>query len=147
MLFEKITHTEDESLSLARFFSQYLKRGDVVALFGEMGAGKTVFIRGICEGLQVTQHVNSPTFVIINEYDGRIGGESILVRHFDFYRIRNEKDIAELGVDDFFNNDGCVCLIEWSERVKKHLPVHYWKVDLQKLNENDRHILVQKIES
>lgn len=93
-----------------------LKSGDVVALFGELGSGKTTLIRGVCKGLDVEADITSPTFTLIHEYSGRCP-----IYHFDFYRIENSQEIWQLGCNDYFYGDG-ICLIEWADRIPDLLP-------------------------
>ena len=96
----------------------------VIAFFGNMGAGKTTFIKVICEALGVTENVSSPTFALINEYSDDKGEP---VFHFDFYRIEDEKEAVDIGVDEYFYG-GHYCLIEWPEKVLNLLPEDYVKV-------------------
>jgi tRNA threonylcarbamoyladenosine biosynthesis protein TsaE len=103
-------------MSLGELLGASLAPGSVVALFGELGAGKTRFIQGVCRALGVARFVASPSFVLINEYRGRMP-----VYHFDFYRIQREEELAELGLEEYFYGEG-VCLIEWAERALRLLP-------------------------
>ena len=93
-ILEKSTSSESETIEFGRFFSEHLFPCDVVALFGDVGSGKTVFIKGICEGLKAEEPVHSPTFIILNEYSGRLAGNKIKIHHFDFYRVEKTKDIT-----------------------------------------------------
>ncbi|HBJ76782.1 MAG TPA: tRNA (adenosine(37)-N6)-threonylcarbamoyltransferase complex ATPase subunit type 1 TsaE [Porphyromonadaceae bacterium] len=105
---------------VAREFIHEMGEDRVFAFYGEMGAGKTTFIRALCEELGVEEGVNSPTFAIVNEYKGAtIGFETIY--HFDFYRIKNIGEAYDLGYEDYIYS-GFLCLIEWSERVEEILP-------------------------
>jgi len=88
------------------------------AFFGEMGAGKTTFIKGICKSLGVSENVSSPTFALINEYEDKKGDP---VYHFDFYRIENEQEAIDIGVRDYFSS-GRYCFIEWPEKILHLLP-------------------------
>jgi tRNA threonylcarbamoyladenosine biosynthesis protein TsaE len=98
-----------------------LQMGDntVFAFNGKMGAGKTTFIKAICEELGVTDAVNSPTFAIINEY--RSDKTAELIYHFDFYRINTPQEACDIGVEDYFDS-GAFCFIEWPEKIKALLP-------------------------
>jgi len=142
-IFEKITSSESETNEFGRLFSTRLCPGDIVALFGDVGSGKTVFIKGICEGLKTEESVNSPTFIILNEYSGQISGNKIKIHHFDFYRVEKAKDINELGIDEYLGASDTVTLIEWSEHIEEHLKENYWKVRFQKENENKRKIHIE----
>lgn len=105
-----------ETVALGRKIAARLKPGDVVAFYGELGAGKTTMIKGVCAGLGVKDSVKSPSFVIISEYQGRLP-----VYHVDLYRIEGEAALHGLGLDAYLNGDG-VCLIEWAERAEALLP-------------------------
>jgi tRNA threonylcarbamoyladenosine biosynthesis protein TsaE len=108
----------DGTLALGRRLGERLFPGAVLALVGPLGAGKTHFTRGVCEGLGVADSrvVTSPTFVLIQEYDGRLP-----VYHFDAYRLDGPAPFAALGADEYLYGDG-VCLVEWADRVEPVLP-------------------------
>jgi tRNA threonylcarbamoyladenosine biosynthesis protein TsaE len=137
-----ITNGEQETIDLgARFAKTKLKLGDVVALIGELGSGKTRFIKGICSGLGVREHVSSPSFTIVNEYASDIGK----IFHFDFYRIASPSELSEIGFDDYIYADG-ICLIEWADRVKDLLPSNRYDV-LFTLGDSDtvREIVINNV--
>ena len=122
-------------------FSSRLKPGSVVACYGDLGAGKTRFIKGICKGMGVDEHVASPTFTIVNEYNVR--GMSIY--HFDFYRIKSIDELREIGFDDYMNGNSIV-LIEWADRVQEILPQKRFDVRLQLGNdEQSRRIDIEEL--
>ena len=104
---ELTTHSEQETVSAGKAFATRLAPGSVVALFGDLGAGKTRFIKGICEGLGIQKHVSSPTFTIVHEYP--VAGGTIY--HFDFYRVRSVQEVVDLGFEDYLRTDS-ICLIE-----------------------------------
>ncbi|HWL08760.1 MAG TPA: tRNA (adenosine(37)-N6)-threonylcarbamoyltransferase complex ATPase subunit type 1 TsaE [Planctomicrobium sp.] len=106
----------DETRRIGRALADCLDVGDVVALDGDLGAGKTHLVQAIADGLQVTDDVHSPTFVLIQEYDGRIP-----VCHIDAYRLNDIDEFLELGADELVGGD-CVSLIEWANRVEEVLP-------------------------
>ena len=108
--------------------------GAVVALVGQLGAGKTHLTRAVAEGLGVRNPaaVTSPTFVLIQEYPARLP-----VYHFDAYRLSGPREFAELGVEEYFGGDG-VCLVEWADRVAATLPAEHLRVDIHVLDENRR---------
>ena len=91
----------------------------VFAFYGKMGAGKTTFIKAVCEELGVTDPINSPTFAIVNEYRSDTTGE--LIYHFDFYRIKKIEEVYDMGYEDYFYS-GALCFIEWPELVEEVLP-------------------------
>lgn len=114
------THGEDETINLAKRLGTQLMPGDVVALVGELGAGKTRFVRGLAMGLGLdAAQVNSPTFVLVNVYTDRDGATRLF--HLDAYRLSSADELAELGWDQIFD-DSAVVAIEWAERVKRDLP-------------------------
>jgi len=134
------THTEEETLTLGAQFASRLRRGDVVALFGNLCTGKTCFIKGICKGLGVEEHVVSPTFTIIHEYIAR----DLTIYHFDFYRVQLLKEIIEVGFEEYINRNG-ICLIEWANRVEEVLPSRRYDVHLELgKNERTREILIKE---
>ncbi len=112
----------EETMRLARMLGEQLKPGSVVALFGELGAGKTRFVQGLAEALQVQDVVNSPTFTLVNEYRGIFP-----IYHMDLYRIQQEDEALDLGLDEYLYGEG-VTVIEWSERIMNILPSSAWKV-------------------
>jgi len=104
-----------------------------------LGSGKTRFVAGVCHGLGVTGHVASPTFTIINEYPAPFG----LVAHIDMYRIRNLTEVADLGVEEYFNSR-CICLIEWAEILNAMLPpVHFHIAFAHGPSESERGIVIE----
>ncbi len=111
-----LSRSEEETIRLGEALADVLQPGDVVALFGELGSGKTRLVQGVCRGMGVAEDVTSPSFTLINEYSGRMP-----VYHFDFYRLERLEEIAALGIDEYFDGPG-VCLIEWAERALPLLP-------------------------
>ena len=107
---------------------------------GEMGAGKTTFIKNFCKSLGVNDAVSSPTYSIVNEYVGNSGS----VYHFDFYRIKDIQEAYDLGYEEYFYGGG-ICLIEWPERIEELLPEHYVKVEISILNDPQRLFEFSKI--
>ena len=113
--------------------------GAVVALIGPLGAGKTHLARAVAEGLGVPDGrvVTSPTFVLIQEYEGRLP-----VYHFDAYRLRGESDFRDLGVDEYFEGDG-VCIVEWADRAAGAMPAEHLRVELAVVGETARRATVE----
>lgn len=133
-----LTGSPRETIDLARRFAAQLVPGDVVTLAGPLGSGKTQFVRGVCEGLNVRAHVASPTFTLINEYDAPLGK----VVHVDLYRITRKAELAELGIDEYLNSR-CLCLIEWPEIIVDLLPpVRYEIVFEHTGKEHERRITI-----
>lgn len=119
----------------ARVFLQSLGERRLVAFYGAMGAGKTTFIKAVCDALGVTDVVNSPTFAIVNEYYSEKLAENVF--HFDFYRIRHVDEVRDLGFDDYLRS-GCFCLMEWPELVEDLLPDDIVRVTLSELPDGSR---------
>ena len=122
----------------ARQFIKQIGDGTVFAFNGSMGAGKTTFIKAICEELGVTETVNSPTFSIVNEYeteDGRI------IYHFDCYRINKMEEALEIGVEEYLYS-GKLCLIEWSENIASLLPDSVVNVEIRELENGERNVMM-----
>ena len=117
------TGSREETVGRGRSFAASLRPGDVVALFGPLGSGKTQFVTGVCQGLGVTDHASSPTFTLINEYPAPFG----TVVHIDLYRISSREELAELGIEEYFG-DRNICLIEWADAVRDLLPGRHFEV-------------------
>jgi len=125
--FQVSTRSAEETYRLGKNFVSSLRKGDVVALYGELGSGKTVFVQGACAGLGITREVTSPSFVIMHEYTGDIN-----VYHFDFYRINSELEIETLSIDDYFYEDR-ISFIEWPEIAETLLPGSTFKIFFKRL--------------
>ena len=119
----------------AEEFTLHISKRTVFASRGKMGAGKTTFIKAVCEALGVSETVNSPSFAIINEYVSAATGETIY--HFDFYRINSLQEATNIGVEDYFNS-GSLCFIEWPEKVESLLPDDTVWVDIVEQNDGSR---------
>lgn len=112
-----VSLSPEDTLGLGRDYAARLRPGDVVALMGDLGSGKTQFVAGICEGLGVRGHVASPTFTFINEYPAPFGA----VAHIDLYRMDSRPELVELGLEEYFSGE-YICLIEWAEKIPDVLP-------------------------
>jgi len=124
-ILELTTSSAAQTFDFGVQLSQQARPGSIICFYGDLGAGKTTSIKGICAGLGVSQLVTSPTFTLINEYNGRMP-----IYHFDFYRIGSEQETSELGLDEYFFGNG-VCLIEWPQVIEHLLPENCYKVYLQ----------------
>ena len=114
---------------------QDIDQNTVFAFYGKMGAGKTTFIKAVCEALGVTAVVNSPTFSIVNEYRSDQTGE--LIYHFDFYRIEKLEEVYDMGYEDYFYC-GALCFLEWPELVEDLLPGDAVRVEIEELPDGSR---------
>lgn len=119
----------------AQEFVRAMDQNTVFAFYGKMGAGKTTFIKVVCEALGVTDVVNSPTFSIVNEYRADTTGE--LIYHFDFYRIKKLEEVYDMGYEDYFYS-GAVCFIEWPELIEDLLPGDAIRVDIVEQEDGSR---------
>ena len=121
------TRSPEETFRLGRKLGEAAVPGQVFTLTGDLGTGKTVFTQGFARGLGITEHVNSPTFTIVQEYDGG----RLPFYHFDVYRIGDIEEMDEIGYEDYFYGEG-VCLIEWAELIEELLPVQRTAVRIEK---------------
>src|SRR3989338_4024981 len=120
-----ITNNFEETQRLGKNFAKNLRAGDVVALYGDLGSGKTTFVQGLAEGLGIKNRIISPTFIIIRMYaisDKRQATSGKKFYHIDLYRVENEKDIEGLGLEEIINNKNNIVVIEWAEKLKSYLP-------------------------
>lgn len=132
-----ISDSVDATMATAAKFAKNLKAGDIVFLQGELGAGKTVFVKGIAKALQIDpQEVNSPTFVLMNRYEGKLP-----LYHFDLYRLEKAEDLKSVQFDEYFYGEG-ISVIEWPERLRGLAPKEYWLVRLSHKSENQRAICI-----
>ena len=127
----------EETIECARSFAAQLKAGDIVFLQGDLGAGKTTFVKGLAQALKVSvAKVNSPTFVIMNYYKGKLP-----IYHFDLYRLGNIKELNTLDFDEYFYGEG-VSLVEWPERLGEHKIKDYYLIEFKHLSETEREICI-----
>ena len=127
----------------AREFIAAMGDNTVFALYGKMGAGKTTFIKALCQELGVEDVVTSPTFAVINEYRSDIAGE--LIYHFDFYRIKKLEEVYDMGYEDYFYS-GALCFIEWPELVEELLPGNTIKVTIEELEDGSRKLTMKNLD-
>jgi tRNA threonylcarbamoyladenosine biosynthesis protein TsaE len=142
----RISASTEETIAFARAFAGRLRRGDIVTLFGDLGSGKTQFVKGVCQGFKTSTPVTSPSFVILNRYNGTDESKNeILLYHFDLYRIQSLAEIYDLGYEEFLQGDG-VCLIEWAEMLGELLPKQRYDVRLSLgAEENQRRIEISGV--
>lgn len=118
----------------ARQFVAAMGDRTVFAFYGKMGAGKTTFIKAVCEELGVTDVINSPTFAIVNEY---LSGEGAPIYHFDFYRIKRPHEVLDIGYEDYVYS-GNLCLMEWPELIEEYLPEDVVRVTIEEQPDGTR---------
>ncbi len=127
----KLTSTsEDQTREIGRCIGALARAGTVIALNGELGAGKTVLAKGIAQGLGVHGDVISPSYVLMNIYPGRLN-----LYHFDFYRLENEEELLELGLEEYFYGDGVV-VVEWADKFPGILPAKRLEIEMKKSPED-----------
>ncbi len=129
-----ISHDEAETLEIAASLARNFTPGTVVALTGDLGAGKTVFVRGVARSLGASDRVTSPTFVLIHEYRGEIP-----LYHMDLYRLNSKREILAIGVEDYFYSDG-ISLVEWAEKLEDLLPEDAVRIKISHLDDRFRQI-------
>lgn len=132
-----ISHSEAQTRRLGARLAPFLQPGDVLALLGDLGSGKTRWIQGVCQGLGVTDPVISPTFTLVNEYRGRCP-----IYHIDLYRLADAAETATFGLEDYLYGSG-ISLIEWADRAKNLLPNDYLTVELYHLEETKRRVVLR----
>ena len=132
-----VTKSEEETIREGERLGRGLKPGATVALFGELGAGKTAFTRGLAAGLGISMNVSSPTFTIVNEYPG-----DIPLFHFDMYRLDSENELFDIGWDDYHDRGG-VCAVEWSEKVPGAFSPDTIVVRFENLGGNKRRLEIE----
>ena len=131
-----ISKSEGETVAFGRDLAKRLRPGSFVALYGDLGAGKTQFVKGICEAFKVKEVVNSPTFTIVNEYHG-----TLPVYHIDLYRMKNIQEIFGIGFDEY-SEAGGVCLVEWAEKLDGIIPEKRFDVKMAVIDDTTREIIV-----
>lgn len=121
------TNSPEETFEVGRKLGQTAKPGEIYMLNGDLGVGKTVFTQGVAAGLGITEHINSPTFTIVQVYEsGRLP-----FYHFDVYRIGDVEEMDEIGYEDYFFGNG-LCIVEWAERIKELIPAEAKQITIEK---------------
>lgn len=136
---EFTTHTPEETIALGEKISSVLKIGDVVCLKGELGAGKTHFVKGLAQGFGIDRdEVSSPTFTLIHEYSG-----DQPLYHFDCYRMESPAEALEIGAEEYFYGEG-VCVIEWPERIEQLIPPEAIWIFIESPDRKTRKFVIRK---
>lgn len=141
------SNNENETIELGKNFAQFLKIKDIVALEGDLGSGKTEFIKGICEYFSVQDLVTSPTFTIINQYAGLIVNKEFNIFHIDLYRIKNELELDEIGFEECLNDSDSIKLIEWPKNAGTKLSniKYIVKIEVDENNEDIRYLSIKSL--
>ena len=124
--------SEDDTILIANEFAEKLQNGMIIVLNGELGIGKTFFIKNVLKKFSVTNS-NSPTFAIVNEYYG-----DKIFYHFDFYRINKESELHDIGIEDYFNDEQSIIFIEWGNLFPQVLPKKRIEINISYINDNER---------
>ncbi len=133
-----VSKSPQKTIEFGKHLATRLQKGDVIALFGDLGSGKTTLVKGIAKGLKVKpSKVHSPTFTLMNCYEGKVP-----VYHFDLYRLDDIKEIDRLGCEEFFYDNG-VSIIEWAEKLDRLLPAEYLEIKLKHKNVNERSLTLK----
>lgn len=139
-----LTNSSLETKNLGSNFAKQLKSGDVVLLYGDLGAGKTTFVQGLAKGLGIKERILSPTFVLIRSHKVT-SGKATTLNHIDFYRIEVHTEIESLGLEEVVNEDGSITVIEWADRLSDFKHEQGYKVWFDYIDENQRQIRIEKI--
>ena len=136
------SYSAQETEAIACEIAKPLRGGEIITLDGDLGAGKTAFVRGMAEGLMISDSISSPTFTIVNEYNGG----KIPFYHFDVYRINDDDELYAMGFDDYVQKG--ICVVEWSENIPDSIPNDAYKITIERVcdNENARKITIEKSE-
>ena len=142
----RTTTSTEGTISFAQTFANGLQPGDVVALYGDLGSGKTQFVKGVCRAFNVHTPATSPSFVILHRYEGTDkSGKELLMYHFDLYRVKSLTDLYDLGYEEYLRGDG-ICLIEWAEMLGVLLPQQRYDIRFTLgEKENERRIEISSI--
>jgi len=142
-MIEIVSDSPEETITIGKRIADSLSEGSVAALEGTLGSGKTYLVKGIAIGLGITENITSPTFTIINEYQGK---KFPIIYHIDAYRLSDERDFEDIGGLEIINSNG-ISLIEWSERIQKSLPAGSIKISLQITGPSSRLIKINGLDN
>lgn len=136
-----ITNNSYETMKIGEDIAKALKGGEVLALYGDLGSGKTTFVQGLAKGLEIKTRIISPTFIIVRQY--KVGFKNFY--HIDLYRLEDLKQIEGLGIKEILNDSENIVAVEWPERIKDLLPRKRYEIRFEVIDENKRKILVKKL--
>jgi len=143
-----ITKSPKETQKLGYNFAKALRKGDIVCLYGDLGSGKTTFVQGLAIGLGIKNRIISPTFVIVRSYKVRINDEGLIINdfyHIDLYRVENEEDVKELGIEEIINNKNSIIVIEWAEKLKSYLSQKRINIEFYYRADDTREIIFRSL--
>lgn len=138
-----VTKSTGETFKLGEKFAKKLKGGDVVCMYGELGSGKTTFVKGLVKGLGIDKTITSPTFILMRQHDVLNNSKRIqTLYHLDLYRLENVKDIKGIGFEEILNDKNGVVVIEWAEKAKDLLPDKRIDLNFEYIDENRRRVVI-----
>lgn len=141
------TNSYEETQRLGEEFAKTLNPGDVITLYGDLGAGKTTFMQGLAKGLGIMHRIISPTFIIMRKYE--VHGEEARIKklyHIDLYRTETEDDLQGIGLPEILGDTQGIVAVEWPEKMGTLLPHERWEVRLGTVSENEREVSIKKYE-
>ena len=133
-------------MALAARLTQMLKGGEVLALHGDLGGGKTTFTKGLAETLKVEESITSPTFVMLKKYPAKIDNQKIEFIHIDAYRAESLDDIKSVGIEDFLNRTDVIMVVEWAEKILEILPAKIININFKVVDEKTREITIEGLD-
>lgn len=139
-----ITHSAEETEKFGEEFGRKLKLGDVICFYGNLGAGKTTFTKGIAKGLGIISRIISPTFTLVRQHEFRHNEKVGILYHIDLYRLENQHQIEEIGFQEIVTNPLAITLIEWPERLEK-LPEKRIDIRLKEIGEAKREVTIMRV--
>ncbi len=150
---EKISHSSDETKKIGHHIATTLQGGTILCLYGDLGAGKTTLVKGIAEGLGITEDITSPTFTLMNVYNipstnklqtMPTSRQATNLIHIDTYRLKNEQELVEIGVEDYLGQPGSITIIEWPEKIENLLKNKtVTTITLEHVSGDERKIIIE----
>jgi len=135
------SNSPKDTENLAKKIASLLQGNEILALYGDLGAGKTAFTRGFADFFGLKDEVSSPTFSLVNEYEGT----KFKIYHFDMYRISDASEVYEIGFNEYLNKANAIVLIEWYEKIASVLKGDFVKITINKIDENSREFIFEKV--
>lgn len=143
-----VSKSREETQNLAKDMARELMGGDIILLYGDLGAGKTTFMQGLAEGLGIKQRIISPTFIIMRKYEISVMSKALSIKnvyHLDLYRVSSESDLEGLGLQEILEDKNAIIAIEWPEKLGSFLPEKRIEIRLNTISDNEREIRINKV--
>ncbi|MBN1231834.1 MAG: tRNA (adenosine(37)-N6)-threonylcarbamoyltransferase complex ATPase subunit type 1 TsaE [Candidatus Coatesbacteria bacterium] len=138
ILYDYLSSSEEETMMLGMEFAESISKGDLILLYGELGAGKTCFIKGILRGLRINEIANSPSFIVVRQFE-----DKMKINHIDLYRLSSRQMLLDYGIDEYIDDIEAVTLVEWAENLLLDCSPSF-NVFIKKLDNNNREIIIIK---